>query len=139
MAINKCFLVGNLGSDPEVRYMPNGDAVANFSLATTDRWRDKNTGENKETTEWHRIVIYGKLAEVAGQYLKKGSPVYVDGKIRTKKWQDKQGNDRYTTEIHADEMQMLGRREGGDDQQGDLVKKQQASQQPKPSDDDITF
>ena len=112
MAVNKVILVGNLGGDPETRFMSNGDAVTNFSLATTDRWKDKNTGENKEATEWHRIVIYGKLAEIAGQYLKKGSQIYIEGKLRTRKWQDKTGQDRYTTEINADQMQMLGRREG---------------------------
>ena len=111
MAVNKVILVGNLGGDPETRYMPNGDAVTNFSLATTDRWKDKNTGENKDATEWHRIVIYGKLAEIAGQYLKKGSQIYLEGKLRTRKWQDKSGQDRYTTEISADQMQMLGSRE----------------------------
>ena len=111
MAINKVILVGNLGGDPETRYMPNGEAVANFSLATTDRWKDKNTGENKDATEWHRIVMYGKLAEVAGKYLKKGSQVYIEGKLKTRKWQDKTGQDRYTTEIIADQMQMLGSKE----------------------------
>lgn len=140
MAVNKVLLFGNLGSDPETRYSSNGDAVTNFSLATTDRWKDKNTGENKESTEWHRIVIYGKLAEVAGQYLKKGSQVYVEGKIRTRKWQDKQGNDRYTTEINADQMKMLGRREGGDDQsQAEPAKNQRASQTAQSIDDDIPF
>jgi single-strand DNA-binding protein len=112
MAVNKVILVGNLGGDPETRFMSNGDAVTNFSLATTDRWKDKNTGENKEATEWHRIVIYGKLAEIAAKHLKKGSQIYLEGKLRTRKWQDKTGQDRYTTEINADQMQMLGRREG---------------------------
>jgi single-strand DNA-binding protein len=100
-----------LGGDPEVRYLPNGDAIANFSLATTERWKDKATGENKDATEWHRIVIYGKLAEIAEKYLKKGSQVYIEGKLKTRKWQDKTGQDRYTTEIIADQMQMLGSKE----------------------------
>ena len=105
-------LVGNLGKDPETRYLPSGDAVCNATLATTDTWKDKATGEKKEATEWHRIAFFGKLAEIAGQYLKKGSQIYVEGSLRTRKWQDKEGNDRYTTEIRADVMKMLGRREG---------------------------
>jgi single-strand DNA-binding protein len=104
-------LVGNLGADPETRYMPNGDAVANIRLATTESWKDKTTGEKRELTEWHRVVFYRKLAEIVGQYLKKGSPVYIEGRIRTRKWQDKEGHDRYTTEIEANEMQMLGNRQ----------------------------
>ena len=111
MAVNKVILIGNLGDAPEVKYMPNGDAVANFSLATTERWKDKATGENKDATEWHRIVIYKQLAEIAGKYLKKGSKVYVEGKLKTRKWQDKSGQDRYTTEIIADQMQMLDSKE----------------------------
>jgi single-strand DNA-binding protein len=111
-SVNKVILVGNLGADPETRYMPNGDAVVNIRLATTESWKDKNSGEKKELTEWHRVVFYRKLAEIAGQYLKKGSQVYIEGRIRTRKWQDKDGQDRYTTEIEANEMQMLGRREG---------------------------
>jgi single-strand DNA-binding protein len=111
-SVNKVILVGNLGADPESRYMPNGDAVVNIRLATTESWKDKNSGEKKELTEWHRVVFYRKLAEIAGQYLKKGSQVYIEGRIRTRKWQDKDGQDRYTTEIEANEMQMLGRREG---------------------------
>ena len=101
-------LMGHLGSDPETRFMPNGDAVANIRLATTESWKDKATGEKKEITEWHRVVFFRKLAEVVGQYLKKGSAVYVEGRIRTRKWQDKEGQERYTTEIEANEMQMLG-------------------------------
>ena len=104
MAVNKVILIGNLGDAPEVKYMPNGDAVANFSLATTERWKDKATGENKDATEWHRIVVYKNLAEIAGQYLKKGSQVYIEGKLKTRKWQDKSGQGRYTTEIIADQM-----------------------------------
>jgi single-strand DNA-binding protein len=111
-SVNKVILVGNLGKDPETRYAPSGDAICNITLATTDSWKDKSSGEKKEQTEWHRVVFFGKLAEIAGQYLKKGSQVYVEGSLRTRKWQDKDGQDRYTTEIRADQMQMLGRREG---------------------------
>ena len=110
-SVNKVILVGNLGADPETRYMPNGDAVANIRLATTESWKDKASGEKKELTEWHRVVFYRKLAEIVGQYLKKGSAVYVEGRIRTRKWQDKEGQERYTTEIEANEMQMLGGRQ----------------------------
>lgn len=110
-SVNKVILVGNLGADPETRYMPNGDAVANIRLATTESWKDKASGEKREITEWHRVVFYRKLAEIAGQYLKKGSAVYVEGRIRTRKWQDKEGQERYTTEIEASEMQMLGGRQ----------------------------
>lgn len=114
-SVNKVILVGNLGKDPETRYMPNGDAVCNITVATTDSWKDKATGEKKEATEWHRVVFYRKLAEITGQYLKKGNQVYIEGKLATRKWQDKDGNDRYTTEIVADTMQMLGSRgQGGD-------------------------
>jgi single-strand DNA-binding protein len=112
-SVNKVILVGNLGADPETRYMPNGDAVANIRLATTESWKDKASGEKREITEWHRVVFYRKLAEIVGQYLKKGSAVYVEGRIRTRKWQDKEGQERYTTEIEANEMQMLGGRSGG--------------------------
>jgi single-strand DNA-binding protein len=111
-SVNKVILVGNLGADPEMRYMPNGDAVCNARVATTESWKDKQSGEKKEITEWHRVVFYRKLAEIAGQYLKKGSQVYLEGRIRTRKWTDKEGQERYTTEIEANEMQMLGRREG---------------------------
>jgi single-strand DNA-binding protein len=114
-SVNKAIIVGNLGKDPETRYMPNGEAVCNITVATSERWKDKATGEKREITEWHRIVFYRKLAEIAGQYLKKGSPVYIEGRIRTRKWQDKEGQDRYTTEIEANEMQMLGSREGMSD------------------------
>lgn len=107
-SINKVFLIGNLGADPETRYTASGDAVCNIRLATTENWKDKSSGEKREITEWHRVVFYRKLAEVAGQYLKKGSSVYVEGRIKTRKWQDKDGQDRYTTEIEATEMQMLG-------------------------------
>ncbi len=111
--INKVILVGNLGQDPEVRYMPNGNAVTNMTIATTESWNDKQTGERQEKTEWHRVVMFRKLAEIAGEYLKKGSQVYIEGKLQTRKWQDNNGNDRYTTEIVANEMQMLGSRAGG--------------------------
>ena len=111
--INKVILVGNLGQDPETRYMPNGKAVTNLRIATSESWKDKQTGEQREQTEWHSIVMYDKLAEIAAEYLRKGSQVYVEGKLRTRKWQDKEGRDRYTTEINANEMQMLGGR-GGD-------------------------
>ncbi|UCH47552.1 MAG: single-stranded DNA-binding protein [Betaproteobacteria bacterium] len=112
-SVNKVILIGNLGRDPEVRYMPSGDAMANISLATTDKWRDKKSGEQQERTEWHRIVMFGKQAEIAGEYLKKGSPAYFEGRLQTRKWTDKEGQDRYTTEIVADRMQMLGSRSGG--------------------------
>ncbi len=105
--INKVILIGNLGNDPEVRYMPSGSAVTTISLATNDVWKDKTTGENQERTEWHRIVFFNRLAEIAGEYLRKGSRAYVEGSLRTRKWQDKSGQDRYTTEIVANEMQIL--------------------------------
>lgn len=111
-SVNKVILIGNLGRDPETRYMPSGDAITNITLATTDNWKDKN-GEKQERTEWHRVAFFGKLAEIAGEYLKKGSQVYVEGRLQTRKWQDKDGQDRYTTEIVADRMQMLGGRGGG--------------------------
>ncbi len=110
--INKVILVGHLGSDPEVKYMPSGGAVANISLATTDSWKDKNTGEKQDRTEWHRVVFFNRLAEIAGEYLRKGAQVYIEGRLQTRKWQDKNGQDRYTTEIIAAEMQMLGGRGG---------------------------
>jgi single-strand DNA-binding protein len=112
-SVNKVILVGNLGQDPEVRYSPNGGAIANVTLATTRNWKDKN-GEKQEHTEWHRVVFYDKLAEIVGEYLKKGRSVYVEGRLQTRKWQDKEGKDRYTTEIVAQEMQMLGSRSGGE-------------------------
>lgn len=112
--INKVILIGNLGQDPERRAMPNGTAVTSISIATSENWKDKNTGESKENTEWHRVIFFNKLAEIAADYLKKGSQVFVEGKLTTRKWQDKEGNDRYTTEIIANEMQMLGSKSGGD-------------------------
>jgi len=111
-SINKVIIVGNLGKDPEMRSFPNGDQVANVSIATTDRWKDKTSGEMKEATEWHRINFNGRLAEIVGQYLKKGSQVYVEGSLRTRKWTDKDGVEKFTTEIRADQMQMLGSRQG---------------------------
>jgi single-strand DNA-binding protein len=111
-SVNKVILVGNLGADPETRYQPSGDAITNIRVATTDRWKDKASGEMKEATEWHRVAFFGRLAEVAGEYLKKGSQVYVEGRIRTRKYQDKDGIERYSTEIIGDRMQMLGSRAG---------------------------
>jgi single-strand DNA-binding protein len=112
-SLNKVLLIGNLGRDPEIRYMPDGAAICNFSIATTESWKDKNSGQKQEKTEWHNIVMYRRLAEIAGQYLKKGSSVYIEGRLQTRKWQDKAtGADRYTTEIVADEMKMLGGRGG---------------------------
>ncbi len=129
--INKVILVGNLGNDPEIRYTPNGGAIANLSIATSEQWKDRNTGEPKEKTEWHRVVIFGKLAEIAGEYLRKGSQVYLEGKLQTRKWQDQSGQDRYSTEVVVDingVMQMLG---GGQRTGGDTGYSQsQPSQQP---------
>ncbi|OGT30874.1 MAG: single-stranded DNA-binding protein [Gammaproteobacteria bacterium RIFCSPHIGHO2_12_FULL_35_23] len=111
-SVNKVILIGNLGADPEVRYMPSGGAVTTINIATSEMWRDKQSGEQQERTEWHRVVFFNKLGEIAGEYLKKGSKVFVEGKLRTRKWQDKNGQDRYTTEVVADEMQMLDSRGG---------------------------
>ncbi len=111
--INKVIIVGNLGADPETRYMPSGSAVTNLSIATSEQWKDKQTGEQKERTEWHKVAMFNRLAEIAAEYLRKGSQVYIEGKLRTRKWQDRDGNDRWTTEVIADEMQMLGGRGGG--------------------------
>jgi len=162
-SINKVILVGNLGQDPEVKYMPSGGAVTNISIATTDTWKDKSTGEKKENTEWHRVVFFNRLAEIVGEYLRKGSQVYIEGNLRTRKWQDQSGADRYSTEIVAREMQMLGGRAGGSSdfapsqqsqqggsapQQGGVPQQQapqQSSQQSAPPqnfdnfDDDIPF
>ena len=110
--INKVIIVGNVGGDPETRYMPSGSAVTNLTIATNESWKDKQTGEQKERTEWHRVAMFNRLAEIAAEYLRKGSQVYIEGKLRTRKWQDKSGQERYTTEIIADEMQMLGGRGG---------------------------
>ncbi len=110
--VNKVIIVGNLGNDPDTKYMPSGSAVTNLSVATNESWKDKQTGEQKDRTEWHRVAMFGRLAEIAAEYLRKGSQVYIEGKLRTRKWQDQQGNDRYSTEVIADEMQMLGGRGG---------------------------
>lgn len=157
--LNKVILIGNLGADPEVRYMPSGGAVANVRMATTEAWRDKQSGEQRELTEWHRVVFYQKLAEIAGEYLRKGSKVYVEGRLQTRKWQGQDGQDRYSTEIIANEMQMLDSRSGGTasfsgdrDQSGDFQSSRPSSAPSKPSqapadnappyedfDDDIPF
>lgn len=121
--VNKVTLIGNLGNDPEVRYGKNGNAIANISLATAESWRDKDSGEQQERTEWHRIVFFGRLAEIVSEYLHKGSQVYVEGRLQTNKWQDKEGNDRYTTQIVANEMQMLGGRGGSTNNQEPAVEK----------------
>jgi single-strand DNA-binding protein len=110
--VNKVIIVGNLGNDPETKYMPSGSAVTNLSVATNESWKDKQTGEQKDRTEWHRVAMFGRLAEIAAEYLRKGSQIYIEGKLRTRKWKDQQGNDRYSTEVIADEMQMLGGRGG---------------------------
>ncbi len=142
--VNKVILIGNLGNDPEVRYMPSGGAVTNLRIATTDTWRDKQSGERQEQTEWHQVVFFGKLAEIAGEYLKKGSRVYVEGRLRTRKWQDKSGNDRYTTEIVVNDMQMLDSRGGSasfDNERGSSASSQASSGDSGLSDfdDDIPF
>lgn len=136
-SVNKVIIVGNLGRDPEVRYMPNGDAIANITVATTDKWKDKASGEQREATEWHRISFFGKLAEIAGQYLTKGSQVYVEGKLKTRKYTDKDGVEKYSTEITADSLQMLGsKQEGGKPAAKPLAKQQRQSDV---HDDDIPF
>lgn len=147
--VNKVIIVGNLGQDPEVRTMPSGDSVANLSVATSESWKDKNTGEQKEKTEWHRVAIFGKLAEIAGEYLKKGSQVYLEGKLQTRKWQDDQGQDRYSTEVvlqgYDGVMQMLGGANGGGQNQANAQanvaapQQGQAQQPPMDFDDDIPF
>jgi single-strand DNA-binding protein len=152
--INKVIIVGNLGGDPETRYMPSGSAVTNITVATNESWKDKQTGEQKDRTEWHKVAMFGRLAEIAAEYLRKGSQVYIEGKLRTRKWQGKDGQDRYTTEIIADEMQMLGGRGGagggggsfgggGGGQQGGGQQGGGESAPPQPGpddfDDDIPF
>jgi single-strand DNA-binding protein len=142
--VNKVILIGNLGQDPEVRYMPNGNAVANVTLATSESWKDKNSGEQQERTEWHRVVFFRRLAEIVGEYLKKGSKVYVEGRLQTRKWQDQNGNDRYTTEIVADNMQMLDSRGGGGSAYDSAPAQSQPAAAPAPGpdegfDDDIPF
>ncbi len=153
-SVNKVIIVGNLGRDPEVRYSPDGAAICNVSLATTSQWKDKSTGDKREETEWHRVVFYNRLAEIAGEFLTKGRSVYVEGRLKTRKWTDKQGVERYTTEIVADQMQMLGgRSEGGSGQpstssEGDYQAAREGRAQPKQAapagnladmDDDIPF
>ena len=125
--VNKVTLIGNLGNDPEVRYSGNGNAVANVSLATAESWRDKDSGEQQERTEWHRIVFFGRLAEIVSEYLHKGSQIYVEGRLQTNKWQDKEGNDRYTTQIVANEMQMLGSRGSASTNQEPVPQKESTS------------
>lgn len=135
-SLNKVMLIGSLGRDPDIRYMPNGDAACNLSVATSESWKDKS-GEKQERTEWHRISMFGKLAEIAGQYLAKGSSVYLEGKLQTRKWTDKDGVDKYTTEIIADRMQMLGGKEQRQDQQQEQRKESQQSRQQRPPADDF--
>jgi single-strand DNA-binding protein len=142
--VNKVILVGNLGQDPETRYMPSGGAVTNVSLATSETWKDKQSGQPQERTEWHRVVFFNKLGEIAGQYLKKGSKVYVEGSLRTRKWQGQDGQDRYTTEIVASEMQMLDSRQGGGDyspppSQDNWSQQKPAQQPPQNNSDDKGF
>ena len=130
--VNKVILVGNLGQDPEVRYMPNGNSVANISIATSDSWKDKSTGQQQERTEWHRVVLFGKLSEIAGEYLRKGSKVYIEGRLQTRKWTDQQGQEKYTTEIVVDmggQMQMLDSKQDSNQQQ--QAPQQQYNQQPQ--------
>lgn len=149
-SVNKVIVIGNLGADPEVRYMPSGSAVTNIRVATSERWKDRQTGEQQERVEWHRIVMFNKLGEIAGEYLRKGAKVYIEGRLQTRKWQDQSGNDRYSTDIIANEMQMLDNRGGGSGQggyqaqQGQAAPAQQGSgQNPDTSgqdfDDDIPF
>ncbi len=143
--LNKVMIIGNLGKDPEVRYIPSGTAVCNVSIATSESWKDKQSGEDKERTEWHNVALFGRLAEVAGEFLRKGSKVYVEGKLQTRKWQDKQGVDRYTTEIHASDMQMLdGKREGAPAHDGKAAAAGDTAGAREPTvpdsmDDDIPF
>ena len=143
--LNKVMLIGNLGQDPETRYMPSGAAVTNLRVATAEQWKDKQTGERQERTEWHSVAMFGRLAEIAAEYLRKGSQVYIEGRIQTRKWQDKQGNDRWTTEIVANEMQMLGGRGSGAPMSEPPARRQSggASAESRPAaddfDDDIPF
>ena len=150
--VNKVIIIGNLGQDPEVKYMPNGNAVANATVATSESWKDKNTGEQVDKTEWHRVVFFRRLAEIVGEYLKKGSKVYIEGKLQTRKWQDKNGADHWTTEVIANEMQMLDSRGGGSSDFNQSQGSSQGAPQSAPSqsqaapapvnndfDDDIPF
>jgi len=140
--INKVIIVGNLGADPDSRAMPSGNAVTNISVATSESWNDRDTGEKQEKTEWHRVVFFNRLAEIAAQYLKKGSQVYVEGKLQTRKWEDKEGNERWTTEVVANQMQMLGDRMSGDTSNDNASSSQSSSDNDNPDiefDDDIPF
>lgn len=145
--VNKVILVGNCGKDPETKYMPSGGAVTNVSIATSESWKDKQTGETKERTEWHNIVFFNRLAEIVGEYVRKGSQIYIEGALRTRKWQDKSGQDRYTTEVVASEMQMLGSRQGGGDSYAPAQQSNNQQRQAQPAaavvedgfDDDIPF
>lgn len=142
--INKVILIGNLGQDPEVKYTPSGSAVTNVNIATNESWKDKNSGERQERTEWHRVVFFARLAEIVGEYLRKGSQVYIEGRLQTRKWQDKDGNDRYSTEIVANEMQMLGGRGGGsaafdEPSSGQKSAPEESGKAPDDFDDDIPF
>ncbi len=144
--VNKAIILGSLGQDPDIRYTASGAAVANISIATNEQWKDKESGEMQERTEWHRVVFFGRLAEIVGEYLRKGSQVYVEGRIQTRKWQDKEGHDRYTTEIVANEMQMLGSKSGGTTASFDQSQQPQQSTPAAPAkgsnddfDDDIPF
>ena len=136
-SVNKAIIVGNIGKDPDVRYSASGDAMCNITVATSENWKDKATGEKKELTEWHRISFFGKLAEIAGQYLKKGSQVYVEGSIRTRKWTDKEGQERYTTEIRGDEMKMLGGKQNSANVPAQKAPDSANSQKSKPKFDDL--
>ncbi len=149
-SVNKVIIVGNVGRDPETRYMPSGDAVTNISVATSDRYKDKQTGEMKETTEWHRVAFFGKLAEIAGQYLKKGSQVYVEGRLRTRKWTDASGQEKYSTEIVSETMQILGGKPVGGSEGGESYSRSKSAESSAPAassnaaslgamDDDIPF
>ena len=137
--INKVIIVGNLGADPETRYMPSGSAVTNLRVATSEQWKDKQTGEQQERTEWHRVALFGRLAEIAAEYLRKGSQVYLEGSLRTRKWQDKDGNDRYSTEVVANEMQMLGGRAESSAPARSAPSAGPDSAPPDAFDDDIPF
>ena len=137
--VNKVILVGNCGKDPETRYMPSGGAVTKISIATSEAWKDKQTGEQKDRTEWHNVVFFGRLGEIAGEYLRKGSQVYVEGSLRTNKWQDKSGNDRYTTEIVAREMKMLSPRGAEEGQSGRYNEEEPPLQDAPPMEDDVPF
>ena len=131
-SVNKVILIGNLGKDPEMRYLPSGEAIANFSVATSENWTDKTSGDKKEQTEWHRVVFFGRTAEVVGQYVKKGSKIYVEGRLQTRKWQDKEGQERYTTEVRGDVMRMLDRRGEGAGSMDQEPPAMESQSQPQP-------